>query len=153
MSNTFEKLLEDNRKGTLYFHILNADRKLCYGDGREVVPGKEMKAKRCGHDGFLPGNLPVLCQYGMHASLHVRDADRYVRIGIGKWVCLVRLNGEVDGLSNKFVGLRRKVVAMRQIKRGDMNKIIKAGEFYDKVDYNFYFIEWVLANPWVPGND
>ena len=146
--NTFERLLKDNRNGNLYFHILDSNRELRYGDYRKVTPGKELKAKRTGEFQPYLNKHPVFCEYGMHASKHIQDAHVYRFINTECWVCLVRLWGNVQHGSDKSVGLRRKVVAMRQIKSGDMAKIIKGGKFYKKSDYDYHFVEWVLANPW-----
>lgn len=145
--NTFEKLLQDNRYDKLHFHILDSDRALRYGDYRKVMPGKELKAKSANGWGCA-NKYPIMCKYGMHASKHIQDADGYRGLHNDSWVCLVRLWGNVQHGIDKSVGMRRKVVAMRQIKNGDMKKIIKGGKFYDKWDYNYCFMEWVLANPW-----
>jgi len=150
----YYKLCDDNENGELYFHILRSDRCLSYGDNREVVPGREMKARRVTshREGVFDGN-PILCSYGMHASINIQDAVKYKRLESGVWICLVRLNTKVVHGNDKSVALRRKVVAMRQLKRGDLKRIIHAGEFNTTASYNCLFIRWITENPWTPSND
>lgn len=124
-------------RGELYFHILESDRKLQYGDRREVVPGKELK---------MPGSdrlKPVLCERGMHASKEINDARQYSYIKPEKWVCIVRLNTNVIHDFDKSVAKRRIVVAMRQIKTWIQED---SGTFWNS-DLAY---KWVMAKPWNP---
>lgn len=127
-------------RGELYFHILDSDRKLKYGDGREVVPGKELK---------MPGSdklKPVLCIIGMHASKEIVCARQYMRPRPGTWICIVRLNTNLIHDRDKSVGARRTVVAMRQIRT-----------WRQADSYTFWnskcAYKWVMAKPWNPDND
>ena len=127
-------------RGELYFHILDSDRKLKYGDGREVVPGKELKMP--GSDHFFP----IMCFKGMHASKGIRGARTYAIIVPGSWVCIVRLNTNVINHYDKSVASRRTVVAMRQVKtRRHANSYIF---WSSELTY-----KWVMAKPWDPNDD
>lgn len=130
----------DGVKGELYFHILKSSRRLRYGDGREVVPGKELKAKKTYRWDWA---TPELCYFGMHASKSLGEASDYMSIHIGAWICIVRVNDHVVYGENKLVGLRRKVVAMRQVKTAN-----SLDHLYRICRNNKRVYDWVMANPW-----
>lgn len=130
----------DGVKGELYFHILKSSRRLRYGDDREVVPGKELKAKKTNRYDYA---TPELCCFGMHASKSLGAASYYMSIYIGNWICIVRVNDHVVYGEDKLAGLRRKVVAMRQVKTANSRD-----HLYRIYRNNKRVYDWVMANPW-----
>lgn len=81
------------------YHFLGADRKLGYGDGREVKVGETLKV-----------DCPlVLCQSGLHASKRAIDALRYAR---GSVACRVRLGGQIVEGDDKVVATERTCLSM-----------------------------------------
>lgn len=130
----------DGVKGELYFHILKSSRRLRYGDSRVVVPGKELKAKKTYRYDCA---TPELCCFGMHASKSLGEASDYMSIYIGNWICIVRVNDHVVYGEDKLAGLRRKVVAMRQVKTAN-----SANYLYRIAHDGQRVYDWVMANPW-----
>ena len=67
-------------------------------DGKPIPPdGKWITRKKV-----------VMCESGLHASLHVADALRYAP---GDTLCLVELGGEIIHSYDKVVASRRKIIA------------------------------------------
>ena len=88
----------------LGWHFVREDRRLGYGDGREVKMGETLTVE---------GPL-VMCEWGLHASVRAIDACRYAP---GPIACRVRLSGEVlqpttGGHSDKVCATERTVIAM-----------------------------------------
>ena len=79
------------------WHFAKDDKRLGYGDGREIIVGETLK-----HDGGL-----VLCSSGLHASIRPIDALGYAR---GAYVCRVELGGEIIRSSDKAVASERTVI-------------------------------------------
>lgn len=147
-------------RGEFYFHVLSSDRKLGYGDGRIVVPGKELKAKKtsrqlaCGIRAGIVPDEPIQCKYGMHGCSTARKLKKCARLDVGKWICLVRLNTRLKHFRNKHAALRRKVVFMRQVD----------DDFYSQLSppcsmdwrgwpakYSSRAIaKWIMEKPWTP---
>ena len=67
-------------------------------DGRPVPPDGEWLV----HDGPV-----VICESGLHASEHPRDALRYAP---GPWLCRVELRGVVDRQNDKLVARERRIL-------------------------------------------
>ena len=103
-------------RGTVYVHVL-PDTKILV-DGRLVELGREYKASpRYLREIFgkrIQTDRPVGCAYGMHA-LDTGDQWVWNYPNAGAWICVVRVNTKVERLPGKVVGLRRKVVAWRQV--------------------------------------
>ena len=106
-------------RGELYFHILQPDRKLRYGDNRVVEPGVELKAKSQRTSKGTPRKVPMKCKFGMHGCTTAASPE-LAEFWTDYWICIVRLWGNVRTFGDKSAALRRKVVAMRQI-GGDGN--------------------------------
>ena len=87
----------------LGWHFVREDRRLGYGDGREVKMGETLTVE---------GPLEM-CQHGLHASVRALDALQYAP---GPIACRVRLSGEVlgptDEHSDKACATERTVIAM-----------------------------------------
>lgn len=128
-------------RGELYFHVLDGNRKLRFGDDRIVEPGSEMKAKTQLTAKGTPRILPRECQFGMHGCKDV-GSSALSNFELHKWVCVVRLWGNVRTFYNKSAGLRRKVVAMRQIE--------SYIDFPQRWGSNQDVYDWVMAEPWSP---
>ena len=83
------------------WHFLPEDKKLKYGDGREVVLGETITVD--------PAKLN-LCNYGLHASVKALDALSFLN-----WpdaiICRVELGGKVLGEGDKHVASERTVIA------------------------------------------
>ena len=77
-----------------YWHFLRADKRLCYGDGREVKVGETLTI----------GGSVKLCKHGFHASEQVIDALSHAP---GSVACLVTLGGEIIHDSDKSVASER----------------------------------------------
>ncbi len=90
-------------KPVLAWHFLPADRKLRYGDGREVRVGQTLAA----------GGVLALCEHGMHASADILDALGYAP---GTVLCRVAVSDGVLRGDNKLVGRSRKCLAMADIR-------------------------------------
>ena len=80
-----------------YWHFSNLDKKLGYGDGREIVAGKTLA---------VPGPI-VLCEKGLHASERLIDALTYAP---GAYVWAVELSGEVVHGNDKTCATKRKAI-------------------------------------------
>ena len=90
-------------EGVLGWHLLAADRRLGYDDGREVVDGTTLEAQY--RDVYTN---PTLCEAGMHASTDIMDALPYAP---GPIICRVRVGG--PGLvmgKDKLTGDWRKCI-------------------------------------------
>jgi len=127
-------------KGELYFHVLQPNRKLLYGDGRVVEPGSELKAKTQLNTKGKPRKVPMECQFGMHGCI---TAVSYALCQFlsRRWICIVRLWGNVRTFGDKSAALRRKVVAMRQIGVD--------GEYPpNRWDGDQAIYDWVMAKPY-----
>lgn len=77
-----------------FWHFAAEDRRLGYGDGREIMAGQTLTV----HD------QPVMCQHGLHASRRAIDALDYAP---GPVACLVTLGGEVLHDTDKSAGQER----------------------------------------------
>lgn len=102
--------------GDVYVHVLPENKQLA--DGRIVELGKEYKAslrsfKKIYNKTARP-NEPVPCNYGMHA-LDTGNSWVWNYPNVGAWICVVHVNTRVRKLAKKVVGLRRKVIAWRQV--------------------------------------
>ena len=76
----------------LMWHFLPADRRLGFGDGREVKVGETLTVE----------GEPVLCEHGLHGSSRARDALGYAQ---GRPVISrVRLGGTLLHDDDKSVG-------------------------------------------------
>ena len=85
-----------------YYHFLNDDKKLGYGDGRRVHVGKWYRVKG-----------PIeLCKFGMHASKKILDALSYSK---SHTLCLVELSDDVIHDGDKSVASARKVIWMLDV--------------------------------------
>ena len=84
----------------LGWHFLAKDRRLQYGDGRQIVKGRTLRVSE---------DKPLaLCKYGLHASPTVIDALSYAP---GPILCRVELIGSrLDG-DDKSVAYQRRVIA------------------------------------------
>lgn len=81
------------------WHFLSEDKKLRYGDKREVIVGKKLV-----HKGEI-----VLCKSGFHASTKALDALGYAP---GPVICRVKLSGEIKHDVDKLVASERTVLWM-----------------------------------------
>ena len=87
------------------WHFCRADRKLDYGDGRQIRTGRTMMAKY-ERTGFT---YPVMCHAGMHASRNPVDALGYAP---GTVCCRVELHGRMQHGTDKAVADYRTVLHM-----------------------------------------
>lgn len=127
-------------RGELYFHVLQPNRRLRYGDGRIVKPGSELKAKTQYTTKDTPRKVPMECQFGMHGCTSAASLSLGGFFG-DSWICIVRLWGNVRTFNDKSAALRRKVVAMRQI--GANGEYPPSRWDGDEGVYN-----WVMAKPY-----
>lgn len=127
-------------KGELYFHVLQPDRKLQFGDGRVVEPGSDLKAKTQLNTKGKPRKVPMKCQFGMHGCITAASCELHPFF-CENWICIVRLWGNVRTFNDKSAALRRKVVAMRQIGVGGGYPPRRWGG--DQAIY-----DWVMAKPY-----
>lgn len=130
----------DGVRGELYFHVLQPDRTLKYGDGRIVEPGSELKAKSQLNSKGKPRKVPMECQFGMHGCTTAASYALEPFWGYN-WICIVRLWGNVRTFNDKSAALRRKVVAMRQI---GVDGEYPPSKYSD--DQAIY--DWVMAKPY-----
>lgn len=89
------------------WHWLRNDRRLGYGDGREVIDGETLS--------ISPEIPPVCCEYGMHGSVKIVDALKYAP---GSILCRVEISGDINGQPDKIVGRSRKVLWSITAKQG-----------------------------------
>ena len=80
------------------WHFLNEDLKLRYDDNREVKEGETLSQLDL-------TRKPDLCQYGMHASVKLRDA---IECAPGPVLTQVLVKGKVNLGRNKLTGRHRK---------------------------------------------
>ena len=85
-----------------YYHFINNNKRLGYGDDRIVKVGRTYKV----------GCQPVLCESGLHASKRLIDALRYAP---GPILCKVELGGTIIFGDDKVVATERTVVAMADV--------------------------------------
>ena len=88
----------------LAWHWVREDRRLGYGDGREVRAGETIE-----HNGSI-----ALCESGLHASTTILDALTYAP---GPVVCRVRMSGTVLRGNDKIVATRRETLWMVDARR------------------------------------
>ena len=88
----------------LGWHFLSNDYRLRYDDHRLVKKKIWIQAKEC--------NNPVLCYKGMHASKRLFDALGFAP---GSVLCRVKVRGKIKYASDKFVGMERFVVEMKNM--------------------------------------
>ena len=88
----------------LAWHWVREDRRLGYGDGREVRAGETIE-----HKGHI-----ALCESGLHASTKILDALTYAP---GPVICRVRLSGDVLRGGDKIVAERRETLWMVDARR------------------------------------
>jgi hypothetical protein len=99
------------------WHFLREDRKLRYGDKREVRVGEtltvEFPIRREFHGYVSYYEKPTLCEAGLHASDNLLDA---LTIAPGPILCKVRLGDDAitDG-DGKYVSSTRTVLAMANV--------------------------------------
>ena len=79
------------------FYFSETNKKLRYGDNRQIRKGRTHKVK-C---------KPVLCKSGLHGSERLIDALRYAP---GEYLWLVELGGEVIKGDDKAVATERKYI-------------------------------------------
>jgi len=79
------------------WHFTGADRRLRYGDGREVVAGEAIAV----------GGQPVLCENGLHASRKATNALKYAP---GPYVWRVEVSGDVVEGDDKLAGRCRRAI-------------------------------------------
>ena len=83
------------------WHFLPVDKKLRYGDEREVKVGETLG---------IPNRIPPkLCRYGMHASVKLFDALQYAP---GPILCRVLVTGKTTVGRDKIAGLSRTCTEM-----------------------------------------
>lgn len=133
-------------RGELYFHVVEDNRRLGFGDGRLVEPGVELRAKdrkkRIGNR-LRSRKVPVECSFGMHGCSNWQDLRDNIFPSHGKWVCLVRLNTKVRKFDTKHAALRRKVVAMRMVD----NSFFSCG--FDSWNVRSEDVaQWILEKPY-----
>jgi hypothetical protein len=85
----------------LAWHFLQSDKRLQYGDGREVKLGETLTVDE---------TRMIPCKYGLHASVKALDALNYVNWS-GVVACRVELGGRVVEDIEKHVASERTVVA------------------------------------------
>ena len=88
----------------LAWHWVREDRRLGYGDGREVRAGETIE-----HKGRI-----ALCESGLHASTKILDAIQHAP---GPVICRVRLSGDVIRGGDKVVATRRETLWMVDARR------------------------------------
>lgn len=125
-------------RGEIYFHVIGEDRELGHGDRREVVPGKELKAKVKHNSRGKAHKRPIECQHGMHGCKSILSCEMFP-LWPGRWLCIVRLRDKVRHFGTKSAGLRREVVAMRQNTED---------HGYQTFSSNEEAYSWVMAKPW-----
>ena len=81
------------------WHFCRESRRLGYGDGREIRVGETLAVY----------GEPKLCDWGLHASVHVSDALIYA---FGPILCRVELGGTVVRGGGKAVATERTTLAM-----------------------------------------
>ena len=82
-----------------YYHFCREDRRLGFGDGREIRVGETL-AVDC---------EPILCHRGLHASRRLIDALKYAP---GPVVAKVQLGGIVVHGTDKSVATKRTTIAI-----------------------------------------
>ena len=106
-------------------------------DGKPIPPdGKWITRKKV-----------VMCESGLHASLHVADALKYAP---GNTLCLVELGGKIIGSDDKVVASKRKIIArfdatdlLRADARASALSVIRLWEAPDVVIQYLVWIETI----------
>lgn len=75
------------------WHFCSIDKKLGYGDSRQIQSGRTIKVKfpNTNNNGDI-FSLPTLCESGLHASVRLLDALKYAP---GPIICRVELGGTI----------------------------------------------------------
>lgn len=95
-----------------YWHFVANDKKLRYGDNRQVRVGRNYRYKP-----RYEGQKVQLCMCGMHASERILDAIKYAP---GFYLCSVELNGDIqfdNSKMDKVVAENRKVLTMKNVRK------------------------------------
>jgi len=83
----------------LGWHFCREDKKLGFGDGRQIIKGQTLKVEP----------PTILCRRGLHASRRIIDALTYAQ---GPIICRVKLTGDIKRGKNKYVATERTVLQM-----------------------------------------
>lgn len=140
-------------RGEVFIHVLPPSGTLM--DGRKARVGRELKAKT---DAFFSFG-PELCHFGMHAICgsewyplwwtRTRESqfkNRFYAIpAMGNWVCVVKVWGKTERDAEKIVGLRRKVIAMKQITT--VNEIKHLWQWGPSSKET---VDWVIGDAYLP---
>lgn len=86
----------------LAWHFLKNNKFMCYDRSSEIARAGKTYS-------IADDQVPELCKYGMHGSIHALDA---VGFAPGSIVCRVEISGDVLYADNKLVGRHRKVLWM-----------------------------------------
>lgn len=87
----------------LAWHFTGDDKKLGYGDGRQVRAGRTLKVK-FPWLGFIK---PTLCEAGMHGSENILHALKYAH---GPYLWRVEMSGDIVRDDEKLVAASRKAL-------------------------------------------
>ncbi len=118
------------------FYFSNEEKKLGYGDGRDIVVGETHKV-----DG-----TPKCCEKGLHGSKRIIDALQYAS---SSNLYLVEISQNVDEQEDKICGKKRKYIAhfnvesvLREFaRRQAMINIEKVKPYTDKYDLIVKYLE------------
>lgn len=117
------------------WHLVQPRRVLGYRDGRKVKVGETL---------WIEGK-PRLCHKGMHAAPKILDCmfslatHNSTLADPRPWLCRVRVYDATKHDGNKFVGRGRKVLWMRRLTKGVLDKIARraGGDTYSTAHWTF----------------
>lgn len=117
-------MIKKEKKTVLAWHFLTRNKRLAYGDDREIVPGGELSVR---------GRL-CPCVNGLHASKNILHALEYAALlserGNQCWIiCRVRLTGNILTGHDKLCARKRKVLWMIDGKEVLKNYAKKRGAY------------------------
>lgn len=126
----------------LGWHLVGANRRLNYGDGRRVEVGKTLRVS----------GKPRLCHHGMHAATSILHCMwELAQKGPNKerrpWLCRVVVGGATTHKDRKFVGSSRRVIWMRRLTDSALRAIARqAGHYVNHVADAMHVFNYVLSS-------
>lgn len=103
-------------EGECYFHTVDSNRRLGYGDNRWVRIGRWMRGRNQFPGGWTYVTEPRHCAPAMHACKTITGIRTYSFPHQGRYISICQLRGKVAHQWNKSHALERRVLFIRRIK-------------------------------------
>lgn len=115
------------------FYIGPADGQILRHAGQKLTSGAWVKARETYGRPWL--KRPLLCSFGMHASVNVLDASMFRGFAPGVYVCRVEVEGPLARSSDKIAGMRRRTLSWVQLTTEQSEKLRTVGSALQGVSF------------------